>query len=205
MSRRGDIIVGNLGERPEHAAKLGIIVSLSAMLESQLGHLLALMSGGSASITVALFQAVTSASAQRAMLARAAERRLSPEDNARFKQLMDQLRAGYKERSGLVHGLWGTSDAYPEDAIWIPADAMADRHAGAMGSYEPAEGLAAIVRGMRYLDECRVYTVADLQQVADRVHACVKLAGAFSTELAARHPVLGMPPIPEPETPPQNE
>jgi hypothetical protein len=187
-----NIAVVGLGDRPEHAAKLGMIVALGAGLESQLGYLLALLSGGSASITMTLFQSVSSTSAKRAMLTAAAKEKLRDADHDEFKALMSEFSTRYGERSHLVHSLWGTIDDHPDLAVLCPAPAVATYQAATMGSYEPDDGLKMLTAVLSLPRQCRTYTVKDLQDVIDRLSEYIGRVGTFNMKLASRHPVLGM-------------
>jgi len=112
-----------LTERPEHAAVLGQIVGISGRLENSLGWLLAFFSGGSASITIPMFNAVASTDAQRSMLLAAAHHALSDLELSAFRELMEDFRPRYGERNRLVHNLWGHSDAHPDKALlWRASD-----------------------------------------------------------------------------------
>ncbi|MGZ8370731.1 MAG: hypothetical protein ACXWVH_06710, partial [Caulobacteraceae bacterium] len=149
-------------------------------------------------------QAVTSTVAQRAMLAAAAKLRLSADDHQEFQILMKELASRAKERNDVTHNLWGTSPGYPDDAILCPAGSMAKRHAAAMGSYDPDEGLRLMVEAMNR-EGFKVYSLQDLQGIADRLAEQVAKMATFSGKLAARHPVLGVPAIFERENqPPQS-
>src|SRR4051794_14231605 len=88
-----------LNNRPEHAAVLGKIVAVSGRLEGNLGFLLAFFSGGSAKITMAMFNATTSTEAQRSMLLAAASLAISGAELEQFHDLMADFRPRYAERN----------------------------------------------------------------------------------------------------------
>ncbi len=145
----------------------------------------------SASITMTLFQSVSSTSARRAMLTAAAKEKLKEPDDDEFKALMSEFSARYGERSSLVHSLWGTIDDHPELAVLCPAQAVATYQAATMGSYEPEDGLKMLTAALSLPRQCRTYTVKDLQDVVNRLAKYIGRVGAFNMKLASRHPVLG--------------
>jgi len=101
--------LSGLTQRPQHAVVIGHIVGISGRLENSLGWLMAFLSQGSATITMAMFNSVSSTEAQRAMLRAAAEHRLVGGDRDIFDDLMLDFRPRYKERNRVVHNVWGHS------------------------------------------------------------------------------------------------
>lgn len=175
-----------LANRPQHAQALGTIVSISGRLEASLGWLLAFFSGGSAAITVPMFQAVVSTDAQRAMLEAAAEKALSGPELSEFNSLMEDFRPRYKERSRLVHNLWGHSNDHPDKAIWCPASDAATMMAKVAMSRNINEVLND--PGNHLSLKCTAYTVKDLEGVAQRLEAYAQRVGHFLFDLIANHP-----------------
>lgn len=183
-----EIELVGLVQRQEHAAALGTIIGISGRLESALGWLLAFFSGGSASITIPMFHAVTSTDAQKAMLEAAAEKVLKGSELGQFRALMEEFRPRYRERSKLVHNLWGHSKDHPDKAIWCPASEAA-AFMGLVASAQTREELPFLGESQLSL-QCMTYTVKDLHDVGLRLETYTGQVNAFLGDLMNNHPVL---------------
>lgn len=179
------------GALHKHAEALGHIVALSGVLENRLGHLLAFVSGASANVAIAMFHAVTSADAQRAMLVAAAEQTLSGNLLEEFRAIMLEVRTRYGERNRVVHNIWGTSAEHPGKAVWCHT--------------QDTSGISRIAATMTHvsqigdlIDEARnmwkysvLYTVKDLEDIYSRLYAYSETVKFFIFKLQRSHPVLG--------------
>ena len=181
--------LNGLQERPQHAAMLGVIVAISGRLESALGYLMALFSRGSAAITISMFHAVSSTDAQREMLIAAAEKSLVGPELDAFKELMEDFRPRYGERSKLVHNLWGVSNDHPDKALWCRSADAASVIAKLSAAKDGAAALQVTIDENLSL-KCMIYTVKDLQDVAQRLGEYLDRVNAFATELMGNHPAL---------------
>ena len=172
-----------------HAAVMGQIIGISGRLESTLGVLLALMSRGSAPITISMFHAVVSTDAQKAMLLATAQHALAGVELEAFKDLLEDFRPRYTERSKLVHNLWGHSNDHPDKALWWrTADLGAT-----IAKISAATTLAAA--GQIAVDEdislkAMLYTVRDLEGIAARFGEYTERVNTFTTQLIQAHPTL---------------
>lgn len=172
--------VSGLLHRPEHAAILGQIVGVSGRLENALGWLLALLSQGSASITIPMFQAVVSTDAQRAMLLAAADQALTGPEKEAFHDLMEDFRPRYRERSLLVHNLWGHSNDHPDKALWWRASDLGSIMAQiATDPTRPTEDLSL---------KAMTYTLPELRGVLLRLDEYLTRVNALITDLWNSHP-----------------
>jgi hypothetical protein len=178
--------ITGLSQRPQHAMVLGQIVGISGRLESALGWLLALFSRGSASITVAMFHAVVSTDAQRAMLLAAAEKSLGATELDAFKELMEDFRPRYGERSKLVHNIWAHSNDHPDKAIWVRSSDVAFSWAQIAAS----TNVLQIAEAEDLSLKCMAYTVQDLTDVAARLDEYLRRVNAFLYELMKIHPLI---------------
>jgi hypothetical protein len=108
-----------------------------------------------------MFHAVASTDAQRAMLLAAAERSLGSTELDMFKELMEDFRPRYGERSKLVHNIWGHSNDHPDKAVWCKASDAAYLMAQAAAITNPQQ--------IGALDDlstkCMTYSVQDLMDV----------------------------------------
>lgn len=172
---------------PEHAAALGEIVSISGLLEGGVAAILAILTGGNARITTAMFLAVNSADAQRAMLKAAAEQVLNADDLPYFTGMMDRFRVRYGERNKLVHNVWGTSSDHPGMAIWCPASSMVGAFRALADSNLPGGQERAFEVVHSVWRDCYTYTVKDLRDVAERLTAFSEELSEFSHRLTANH------------------
>ncbi len=186
IRRKCHVALNGLGERLDHAALLGQVVSISGRLESLLGWTLALFSRGSAEITVPMFNAVSSTDAQRSMLLVAAERALAPNEYDAFSDLMEDFRPRYKERNKLVHNLWGHSDDHPEMAVWCKASEAAAIMAQAATFTDPSQ-----LRDIPdFSTKCMLYSLLDLNDVCVRLGEYTLRVTNFLQQLAESHPAL---------------
>jgi hypothetical protein len=112
-------------ERPALAGKFALVVALSAQLENRLAALLSILCGSNAETTMAMFMAVNSSDAQRAMLRAAAESVLTGHELEQFGDLMDEFRTRYRERNKIVHGLWAASSSHPNALLLARASDFA--------------------------------------------------------------------------------
>jgi len=163
-----NLMFERIGEKPELAAKIGQIVAISGLMESRLSAILASVSGGNVEVTMAMFQAVNSTDAQRAMVKAAAEVALSGHELEALLELMDEYRNRARERNKIVHGIWATADEFP-DALLLgrAADlaAMAKRITQLNGEWSSAtEDLTEVI-----WRNCMVYEAKDFDDVISRL------------------------------------
>lgn len=180
--------LSGLYHRPEHAAALGRIVSVSGKLESSLGWLLALFSGGNAMITISMFHCVHSTDAQKAMLLAAAKHKLRGAELDAFNDLMEDFRPRYTERNKLVHNLWGHSNDHPDKALWWRSTDWA----GAVARMADAKDIEAL--GKAYTEDISLtamaYTVKDLEEVGARLAEYSARVSMFVNQMLEAHPAL---------------
>lgn len=183
--------LSDLTERPEHAAALGQVVTISGYLEALLGHLLAYLTGASASVTMAMFHSVSSTDAQRAMLNAAAELILSGAELEEFRDLMQEFRTRYGERSRLVHNVWGWSPDMPDKALWCKSQ-DATKFSSRLASLTAQEEFDLFVQDdtMELWRMCSTYTVKEIQDVRDRLGAYTERVRQFVLKLQNQHPVI---------------
>lgn len=193
--------ISGLVNRPQHSVVIGHIIGMSGRLEAALGWLLALFSGGSAPITVSMFHAVVSTDAQRAMLLAAAEKALAGAELEEFRELMGDFRSRYKERSKLVHNLWGHSNDHPDKALWISSSDAGSNMADLAASTD----FQAWLNGADLSTKCLTYTVQDLTDVAVRLDEYLRRVLAFLNGLIQNHPALVAATISSTNTPPIGE
>lgn len=191
IRRHCDVNLGGITQLPDHAAALGNIVALSGYLEALLGHLLAYLTGSGAAVTMAMFHAVTSTDAQRAMLVAAAEQMLAGAELEEFRDIMSEFRTRYGERSRLVHNLWGTSPDHPDKAIWCESK-DATRFSMYLASARDTEELDLFVTGPdnQLWRKCSTYTAKDLEDVHERLQIYAERVRQFVLKLQAQHPVI---------------
>src|SRR5437868_14170003 len=101
-----DLTPDRIEERPELAVLVPKAIAISAVIETQWGRLLAGMLGANAAPVIAMYQALSNASAQRHALEAAAKRLISPEHKELFDALVLIARSLAKERNRLAHGGW---------------------------------------------------------------------------------------------------
>lgn len=175
----------------KHAAMLGSIVGISGILESQLGHLLAFLTGTSASVAMAMFHSVTSTDAQKAMLTAAAREELKGAELDEFNDIMEEFRTRYGERSRLVHNVWGTSPQHPDKAVWCPAKATTSTSAKLAGVQEDNE-LDLLLQGPlgELWRSCSLYSLKDMQDVFWRLATYADRVREFTFRLQQQNPVI---------------
>jgi hypothetical protein len=196
--------VSGLSQRPQHAAVLGHIVGISGRLENALGGLLALLSRGSALITIPMFHAVSSTDAQRAMLLAAADQSLRGVECDAFHELMGDFRQRYGERSKLVHNLWGHSNDHPDKALWWQSADVGLTIAKIAAAPSMAT-MTQIAQEEELSLQAMAYTVKDLQDVATRLAEYTDRVVAFTGELWNAHPAVVAAAIASTNAPPMGE
>lgn len=191
IRRPCQVFLSDLTERPDHAAALGQVVTISGYLEALLGHLLAYLTGASASVTMAMFHSVTSTDAQRAMLNAAAELILEGAELEEFRDLMQEFRTRYGERSRLVHNVWGWSPDLPDKALWCKAQ-DATKFSSRLASLTAEEELDLFFQDdtMELWRMCSTYTVKEIGDVRDRLGAYTERVRLFVLQLQNQHPVI---------------
>jgi hypothetical protein len=145
---------------------------------------MALLSQGSAPITVAMFHSVFSTEAQRAMLTAAADTSLSGPELDAYKDLMEDFSPRYRERNKLIHNLWGHSDDHPEKALWCKASDAASVFVAIANNpnlVPPTSELSL---------KCMAYTVQDINDVVVRLEGYRIRVMQFIIQLVENHPQL---------------
>lgn len=184
-----------LDSLPKHAARLGQIIAVSGMLESQLGLVLAILAGARAAVAIPMFHAAKSTDVQRDMLIAAAKHRLGGRLLDEFLALMDDWRPLCGEHHKLVHNVWGVSPQHPNKAVWCDATDVAGLHAvlgrildnfADIGSLTPEAALVARHTYETVSDlstRCLAYSVKDLEDARDRLREYAKRVQRFSEGL----------------------
>jgi hypothetical protein len=191
IQRECDIALNGLFDLPEHAAALGRVVAVSGYLEALLGHFLAYMTGSAGSVTISMFHAVTSTDGQRAMLAAAAEEILKGSDLEEFRDIMDDFRTRYRERSRIVHNVWGSSGDHPTKAVWCAAKDATRLSTQLVGITDPEQFTLFVSADGALWRKCSLYSVKDIDDVHDRLNAYTERVRQFVLKLQVDHPVLG--------------
>jgi hypothetical protein len=176
---------------PDHAAALGHVVAVSGFLESLLGHILAYMTGASAAVTIAMFHSITSTDAQRAMLIAAAEQILQGAELEEFRDLMNEFRIRYSERSRLVHNLWGTSPQHADKAVWC-ASKDVTRNSAMIAAVTAEEQLDVFLNNedAAIWRRCSTYTVKEIEDVHERLVQYTERVRLFAIRLREQNPIV---------------
>jgi hypothetical protein len=203
IHKKCEINFEGLTNLPEHAAMLGHIVSQASLVDSNLGYLLAYLTQTSASVAIAMFHAVNSTDAQRAMLNAAAEQQLAGAELDEFKDLLSDFRTRSGERNRLVHNIWGISPQHPGKAVWCPAKDYTKLPV-TLAITQTADALPLFMEKYEGIwESCSVYTVKDLQDVYKRLTDFGEQVRSFMVKLLAEHPALaaiGQQPISSPDS-----
>lgn len=181
--------ISGFTQRPKHAAAMGQIIGISGRLEGALGWVLSMFSRGSATIAIPMFHAVASTDAQKAMLLAAADQALSGPELESFKDLMDDFRPRYGERSKLVHNLWGHSNDHADKALWWRSSDIGS----VIAQFSAAPTVEAVAQMMASTDlslRAMAYTVKDLEDVALRLGEYTVRVNTFILDLWNAHPNL---------------
>jgi len=140
---------------------------------------------------MAMFHSVTSTDAQRAMLTAAAGLVLEGAELEEFRDLMQEFRTRYGERSRLVHNVWGTSPEHPDKALWCKAQ-DATKFSSRLASLKDDQDLDLFFQddSLELWRMCSAYTVKDLVDVHDRLTAYTDRVRLFFLRLQQQHPVI---------------
>lgn len=190
IRKKCEIKFEGLHNLPDHASMLGHVVSQASLVDSNLGYLLAYLTRTSAPVAIAMFHAVNSTEAQRAMLNAAAEHQLTGASLDEFKDLMSDFRTRAGERNRLVHNIWGISPQHPGKAVWCPAKDYTKLPV-TLAISETAEAFPLFIEKYEAIwESCSLYTVKDLQDVYLRLTGFGEQVRTYITKLLADHPGL---------------
>jgi hypothetical protein len=117
-----------LREHPALSLYIAEITATWAQIDCNLGVILARMLGAAARPSMAMYSALTGASAQRAALRAAAEASLLPAHLEVFKIILLLAKRLGNKRNQIVHGLWGASPQVPHALVLISQDAIVELH-----------------------------------------------------------------------------
>lgn len=142
-------------------------------------------------MTMAMFHSVTSTDAQRAMLVAAAEQIFAGAELDEFRDMMDEFRTRYRERSRLIHNVWGTSPQHTNKAIWC-ASKDATALTMKMAAAQDTDELDMFVQSSdsALWKKCSTYTVQEMEDVYNRLLAYTERVRLFVLKLQAQHPVI---------------
>jgi hypothetical protein len=128
---KGSVHIGNNTDNPsDHRPELALlamkVVSAWSILESFLRGLFVQMLGSNARPAVAMFNALESASAQRAVLRALARVVLSDRDNELFEAILSLFVTAGKDRNKVAHWVWGRADGLPDAVLLCDPDKLMD-------------------------------------------------------------------------------
>ena len=125
------------------------------------------------------------------MLNAAAELILSGAELEEFRDLMQEFRTRYGERSRLVHNVWGWSPDMPDKALWCKSQ-DATKFSSRLASLTAQEEFDLFVQDdtMELWRMCSTYTVKEIQDVRDRLGAYTERVRQFVLKLQNQHPVI---------------
>jgi hypothetical protein len=167
-----DFMVSKLADHPDLCAKFAQVVAVASLLETRLSGLLAMLSGGSAEVTLAMFMAVNSTDAQRAMLRSAAEVALKGQEFEALCDLLDDYKARAKERNKVAHGIWATSSDVPNALLLVrAADLAALNKRLAMLAMTNIRGPLPDDLTDHLWQNCMIYRAKDFEDVLARLIA----------------------------------
>lgn len=119
---------GAVQEEPELAKWITNIVTIWPHLENQLGFSLARFLDGEAHVGVAIYNALTGSTAQRAILLNAAQTALEGDEALPlFMVLLDVTKSLAKRRAPLAHDMWASSPQVPDALLCIKAELQLKR------------------------------------------------------------------------------
>jgi hypothetical protein len=188
-----DFNPANVSTRAVLGMKIAHVVAHASLLETRLSGILAMLSGGNPEVTMAMFLAVNSTDAQRAMLRSAAEATLDGQELEALCDLLDEYRNRARERNKIIHGAWATCAEFP-DALLLArtADIAAMHKRLALFTHQRGQ-FPDLTDGV--WQNCMIYREQDFDQVIARLSAFDLQIIGFWTNLMNRH--KDSEPIPE--------
>jgi hypothetical protein len=112
-------------QRPELAARVGLVVAMWATIELRLSELLSYMLHADARVGATLFTAITSEGGRLAMTKAIAQERLSVGQLTEYDALQKRIRKVGGYRDAMCHGIWCVSDARPDTLILLDSRSVA--------------------------------------------------------------------------------
>jgi hypothetical protein len=165
-------MVAKISEHPEIGAKFAQVIAMSSLLETRLSGLLAMISGGGAEVTLAMFLAVNSVDAQRAMLRSAAEVALKGPEQEALIELLDDYRSRARERNKIAHGIWVTSPDVADALLLVRSADMAayNKEFARHAHISPLDPLPDEFHDLIWRN-CMIYRVQDFDDIFSRLVA----------------------------------
>lgn len=163
-------MVAKIADHPDLGAKFAQVIAIASLIETRLSGLLAMMSGGNAEVTLAMFLAVNSTDAQRAMLRSAAEVALKGPEQEALIELLDEYRARARERNKIAHGIWATSPDLPDTLLLVRSSDMATfNKAVAMQAHNGPKARFPTSLQDHLWQNCMAYRAADFEDIFMRL------------------------------------
>ena len=126
------------------------------------------------------------------MLNAAANQFLAGAELDAFHDLMEEFRNRYRERSKLVHNMWGHSDDHPDKALWWRAVDVGETVAKIAAASTIEEVTSLNRDGDEICLKAMTYTVKDLDEVAKRLREFTDRCETFIRSLIQSHPLVAV-------------
>ncbi len=108
-------------ERPELAVWIARVATGWSRIEERLGYIIVQLLGAEAHTGMKMYQALSGAGAQKAVLRALARDRLSQEMQDELEALLSDYKKVAGKRNKIVHGHWDTSENHPDELVWTDA------------------------------------------------------------------------------------
>jgi hypothetical protein len=105
-------------QRPELAVLIARIAIGWSDTERRLGMLLVEMLGADARTGMKMYQALSGAASQKAVLRAVARDRLTAHGMDQLEQVLSEYKKVARQRNDVVHGVWEVSDTHPDALVW---------------------------------------------------------------------------------------
>lgn len=162
-------------QRPELASHIAYISALWNEIEARTAAFLSALSDGDETV-IAVFLAIKNDGAKRSTIDVICERKLPPEDNAKFQTILKKIGERYADRNLVVHGAWGISDKYPDKLLWADIRATTIFFVELM-SVPPEKRQARLIESQKGL---MVYGLADFLEIEKRLREVYEELRDFS-------------------------
>lgn len=169
-----------LARHPELAAIVAQVINSWSIVDSNLGHTLALMIGSRPQPAVAMYLSMKNFSAQVLALNAAAEQAFEDHDNyLLFRSTLEFIRKKKKIRDKFAHWMWGSVSGF-EDALLLLDPKVSISASAMVRDTLPASRQGRIDADKKIREKSMVYRKVDLQDALNDAESIVGISSTLS-------------------------
>lgn len=187
----------SLSQRPQLAAHVGIITSLWAQVDVNLGNLLAIVLQADAHVATAMYIAISNDGARSAAMRAAAKECLGPDLLTEFEDVLGRVSEAAEQRNKVVHAIWAVPENKPDSIIRLDNRAFTGWFASLTALNAKPRAVITdkdhkrMLKAMEsHLGSAMEYKEHDFIQIEQRIETVLAAIGTLSVKLS----LLSFPP-----------